>query len=146
MKILNERAPQRFTANKKTVMAELDRQSAQAVGSVTRRKPRRRVYSRAQLEAINSQLPQALTDAMNRTGWNVFGIYEVCRTVLKKVPEKRLVSRKALVHGIANCMNCGWECQDYLTVQSAAQHHAKQTGHRVSVELGYHMEIAANQR
>lgn len=47
------------------------------------------------------------------------------------------VLRKSLVHGIANCTQCDWQCQDYLTVQARAARHAKETGHRVDAELGY---------
>lgn len=54
-----------------------------------------------------------------------------------KKTNQRLVSRKALVHGIANCMKCDWTCMDYNTVQRKAYQHARTTGHRVSVELGY---------
>lgn len=55
----------------------------------------------------------------------------------KRRSQQRSVSRKALVHGIANCMKCDWTCMDYNTVQRKACQHAKTTGHRVSVELGY---------
>lgn len=44
---------------------------------------------------------------------------------------------KSLIHGIANCTQCDWQCQDYLTVQARAAQHARSTGHRVSAELGY---------
>jgi hypothetical protein len=47
------------------------------------------------------------------------------------------VGRKGLVHAIAHCMDCDWECQDYLMVQRKAAYHAKTKGHRVSAELGY---------
>jgi len=45
--------------------------------------------------------------------------------------------RKSLVHGIANCSDCSWECQDYMTVQRKAASHARTEEHNVSVELGY---------
>ena len=55
----------------------------------------------------------------------------------KRVGSGRLVSRKALVHGIAHCGVCGWGCEDYLTVQNKAAEHARRTGHKVSCDLGY---------
>jgi hypothetical protein len=48
-----------------------------------------------------------------------------------------VVSRKSLVHGIAKCTQCDWECQDYIKVQKAAKHHAKTKHHKVEMELGY---------
>lgn len=50
---------------------------------------------------------------------------------------ERVVIRKALVHGIANCTKCSWLEMDYNTVQRKALEHAQSTGHNVSVELGY---------
>ena len=57
---------------------------------------------------------------------------------------KRVVSHKSLVHGIADCTDCEWGCQDYLTVQAQARKHASETGHEVSMELGYHVALVAN--
>ena len=57
---------------------------------------------------------------------------------------QRVASRKSLVHGIASCRNCGWECTNYLTVQRSARRHTKKTGHNVAMELGYHVTIAAS--
>lgn len=48
-----------------------------------------------------------------------------------------MAATKALVHGIANCCDCQWECQDYLTVQRKAANHAKRRHHKVSVDLSY---------
>lgn len=50
-----------------------------------------------------------------------------------------LSTRKGLVHGIAACTVCGWNCEDYLTVQRQASAHATKTGHEVKAELGYIM-------
>ena len=49
----------------------------------------------------------------------------------------RLTITKGLIHGIANCSECGWGCQSYLTVQRNAQNHAKRYGHVVTLDLGY---------
>jgi hypothetical protein len=58
----------------------------------------------------------------------------------------RLVRRKALIHGIADCLQCDWKCGDYLTVQRLAAQHHRKTGHRVSMELGYHVEFTPNEQ
>jgi hypothetical protein len=50
------------------------------------------------------------------------------------------VSRKWLVHAVANCAECSWECQDYLTTQAKASAHAQSTGHFVTMDLGYAVE------
>jgi len=57
---------------------------------------------------------------------------------------RRLVRRKSLVHGIAECKVCAWRCEDYLTVQRKAADHARHKGHVVIVELGYAMWITPN--
>ena len=57
---------------------------------------------------------------------------------------RRLVRRKGLIHGIADCLECDWKCGDYLTVQKSAALHHRKTGHRVSMELGYHVEFTPN--
>lgn len=64
------------------------------------------------------------------------------------VQGRAVVSRPALVHGIANCLDCKWECSNYCTVQRSARRHTEQTGHNVSMELGYHVTISppADQR
>jgi len=54
--------------------------------------------------------------------------------------------RKWLVHGIANCTKCSWECQDYLTVQAKASAHAQATGHRVTADLGYAVEYGPEKK
>jgi hypothetical protein len=48
--------------------------------------------------------------------------------------------RKSLVHGLAQCSDCSWCCEDYLTVQRKASQHAHEKGHRVVAELGYYVE------
>ena len=47
------------------------------------------------------------------------------------------VSRKALIHAIADCTVCGKHWEDYLTAQKKAATHAKRTGHKVIIDLGY---------
>jgi len=42
----------------------------------------------------------------------------------------------SVIHVIANCRDCAWECADYLTAQSLAAKHAKKNRHTVSVEVG----------
>ena len=54
------------------------------------------------------------------------------------------VGRKALVHAIANCLNCDWEAQDYRTTQKQARRHVQTTGHAVSMDLGYAVTISPN--
>lgn len=57
-----------------------------------------------------------------------------------------VVGRKALVHGIANCLDCDWQCMNYCTVQRSARRHTEQTGHKVSMELGYAVTISGTGR
>jgi len=58
--------------------------------------------------------------------------------------QQRVVSRKGLIHGIAECMECKWRSEDYLTIQKQARAHVVQTGHHVEMELGYRVCFAAN--
>lgn len=51
-----------------------------------------------------------------------------------------MTASRGLVHGIAECKKCSWRCEDYLTVQKLAAHHARKTGHKVIVDLGYVVE------
>ena len=44
---------------------------------------------------------------------------------------------RALIHAIADCVICGKHWEDYLTVQKLAYAHARKTGHKVIVDLGY---------
>jgi len=48
--------------------------------------------------------------------------------------------KKWLVHGIADCRECGWSEQDYKTVQEKARAHVQKTGHKVTADLGYAVE------
>jgi len=59
-------------------------------------------------------------------------------------PLHAVVGRKAVVHAIANCLDCEWEAQDYLTAQRSARQHVQQTGHKVSMDLGYAVTISPN--
>ena len=52
--------------------------------------------------------------------------------------------KKWLVHGIADCTNCDWSEQDYMTVQKKAAKHAKKTGHKVTADLGYAVEYLSD--
>lgn len=42
----------------------------------------------------------------------------------------------AVVHGLAECKDCGWETASYKNAQALAAQHAKKYGHRVVGELG----------
>lgn len=44
---------------------------------------------------------------------------------------------KWLVHAIMDCLDCDWYCDEFLTAQSEASKHAKDTGHKIHGELGY---------
>jgi hypothetical protein len=44
---------------------------------------------------------------------------------------------KSLVHGIAECQDCDWRCEDYLLVEKKAMEHAKAEDHHVALDLGY---------
>jgi hypothetical protein len=57
---------------------------------------------------------------------------------------KIVVSRKSLVHGIANCLDCDWTCEDYSCVRRKAREHVAKTAHHVSMELAYGVQISAN--
>jgi hypothetical protein len=59
-----------------------------------------------------------------------------------RLPLRRLVSRKGLIHGIAHCTQCDWSNEDYLTVQRRAAQHACVTGHKVTADLGYIVEYS----
>ena len=41
-----------------------------------------------------------------------------------------------VVHGIAQCQNCGWSTASYKNAQALAAIHARRYGHRVVGELG----------
>jgi len=41
-----------------------------------------------------------------------------------------------VVHGIAECEDCGWRTEEYKNAQATAAIHAKRHGHRVVGELG----------
>jgi len=44
---------------------------------------------------------------------------------------------KALIHAVAECRDCPWRCEDYLTAQVTARKHHLRTGHSVALDLGY---------
>ena len=48
---------------------------------VKRKQP---IYSGTAFDAVQKELPDALKEAMNKSGWNVFGVYELVKTVLAK--------------------------------------------------------------
>ena len=41
-----------------------------------------------------------------------------------------------VVHGMARCLDCGWETESYKNAQAIAAKHAKDYGHKVEGELG----------
>lgn len=41
-----------------------------------------------------------------------------------------------VVHGLANCEDCGWQYEGYKNAQALAAKHAKRHGHKVLVEVG----------
>ena len=57
-----------------------------------------------------------------------------------------MLTRKALIHAIADCTVCGKHWEDYMTVQKNAAAHAKRTGHRVIVDLGYVAEYGPQRK
>ena len=48
-------------------------------------------------------------------------------------------NKKVLIHLTANCEDCNWKDEGYMTGAKSARLHAKKTGHTVSVETGYWM-------
>jgi len=44
--------------------------------------------------------------------------------------------RYGVVHGLANCRDCGWETQSYKNAQALAARHALTYGHHVEGEIG----------
>lgn len=55
-------------------------------------------------------------------------------------------TRKALIHAIADCVVCGKHWEDYLTAQNRAAAHARRTGHKVMIDIGYVVEYGGNAR
>ena len=51
--------------------------------------------------------------------------------------------KKGLIHAIADCTVCGKHWEDYMTAQKLAAAHARRTGHKVIVDLGYVVEYGA---
>lgn len=45
-----------------------------------------------------------------------------------------------VVHGIAECKDCGWSTTSYKNAQANAARHARARGHRVVGELGISFE------
>lgn len=48
---------------------------------------------------------------------------------------------KWLVHGIMYCQKCDWKEEDYLTALKKARKHVEKTGHKVTGDLGYAVEL-----
>lgn len=42
----------------------------------------------------------------------------------------------SVVHGLAQCDDCGWSTQSYKNAQALAARHARAHGHKVRGELG----------
>ncbi len=57
-------------------------------------------------------------------------------SLTEKVAHVRVV-RKYLIHAIADCTVCGKYWENYLTVQKLASAHARESGHKVTADLGY---------
>jgi hypothetical protein len=53
---------------------------------------------------------------------------------------------KALIHAVADCRNCDWRCEDYLTAQAEAEKHVADAQHTVTLELGYCAEYWPSER
>jgi hypothetical protein len=47
------------------------------------------------------------------------------------------MSKKTLIHAIADCSECDFHAEDYLMASEKARDHARNTGHRVTLEQGY---------
>ena len=47
---------------------------------------------------------------------------------------------KSLIHAIADCSDCKFVDEYYLTAQKSGRQHHLKTGHRVILDLGYYME------
>ena len=45
--------------------------------------------------------------------------------------------RRGVIGVLAHCLDCPWECDDYITAQRRASRHAAETGHRVEAEITY---------
>ena len=43
--------------------------------------------------------------------------------------------RFGLVHGVAECRDCGWRTEQYKNAQATAARHAQAHGHKVAVEV-----------
>ena len=50
-----------------------------------------------------------------------------------------------VVHGLAECLDCGWKTDSYKNAQAIASIHAKKHGHRVIGELGIRFEYNGNE-
>lgn len=42
----------------------------------------------------------------------------------------------SVVHGLAECQDCGWKTSSYKNAQALAAQHARRYGHQVRGELG----------
>ena len=42
---------------------------------------------------------------------------------------------------IAQCQDCEWEEEDYITADSKARYHSKKTGHEVHIETAHLVRI-----
>ena len=61
----------------------------------------------------------------------------------RTMPRKQQNHKKELFHAIADCTVCGKRWENYLTAQKHAAEHARKTGHKVIVDLGYLVEYGA---
>lgn len=48
-----------------------------------------------------------------------------------------MIRRGGVIHGIADCEDCGWHSESYKNILAISAIHAKRKKHKVSVEIGY---------
>jgi hypothetical protein len=55
---------------------------------------------------------------------------------MSKTESRKIKKAFGVVHVIAECQDCNWECQNYKNGQALAAKHAKHHKHKVIVEVG----------
>jgi hypothetical protein len=56
---------------------------------------RKVIYSSELNESVHRKIPGLINDAMQRLGWNAFGIYETVRDEINRDMKKKLAKAKA---------------------------------------------------
>ena len=56
------------------------------------------------------------------------------------------MTKKWLIHFIAQCQGCDWSSEDFLHGQEAATQHAERSGHLVKADAGYAIEYVKPKR